>query len=83
MARSLQIGLIAGLSVGGVEAFFVMIAAILGAPYALTWNSLAVGAVMAMFAGLSMTAIGYLERMRQRHYGHYPYDVGNRPADTA
>ncbi|MEV4112442.1 hypothetical protein [Nonomuraea sp. NPDC049695] len=74
-AHPVRLGLIIGAAVGGFFGIFLLIAAATGWEYAFTLSSLLFCLCVAVFAGVSMMGVGYFERWRQRHYGHYPHAV--------
>ncbi|MFC4014433.1 hypothetical protein ACFOY2_44930 [Nonomuraea purpurea] len=74
-----RLGLIIGAAVGGFFGIFLLIGAATGWKYAFTLSNLLFYLCVAAFAGLSMMGIGYVERRRQRHYGHYPNEVRDEP----
>ncbi|MGP3921419.1 hypothetical protein [Nonomuraea sp. 10N515B] len=74
-AHPVRLGLVAGAAVGGFLILFLLIGAATGWEYAFALATLLFCLCVAAFAGVSMMGIGYFERWRQRHYGHYPHEV--------
>ncbi|TMR09977.1 hypothetical protein ETD86_41400 [Nonomuraea turkmeniaca] len=78
-AHPVRLGLIAGAAVGGFFGILSLIGAATGWEYAFALSTLLFYLCVAAFAGMSMMGIGYFERWRQRHYGHYPHEAGDEP----
>ncbi|MFF0769849.1 hypothetical protein ACFYUK_13230 [Nonomuraea wenchangensis] len=74
-AHPVRSGLVAGAAVGGFLLLFLLIGAATGYEHAFTLSTLLFCLCVAAFAGVSMMGIGYFERWRQRHYGHYPHET--------
>ncbi|MEU6713905.1 hypothetical protein ABZ897_20735 [Nonomuraea sp. NPDC046802] len=74
-----RLGLITGAAAGGFFGIFLLVGAATGWKYAFTPSGLLFCLCVATFAGLIMMGIGYFERWRQRHYGHYPYEMQDDP----
>lgn len=78
-AHPVRLGLVVGLAFGGLLGAIVLISALAGAEHALTLTSLAICVGGAAIIGLVFVGVGYFERRRQRHYGHYPPETHARP----
>lgn len=74
-AHPVRFGLIVGAATGGFLVLFLVVGAATGYKYAFAPSTLLFCLCVAAFAGASMMGIGYFERWRQRHYGHYPREV--------
>lgn len=74
-AHPVRSGLVAGAAAGAFLLLFLLIGAASGYEYAFALPTLLFCLCVAAFAGGSMMGIGYFERRRQRHYGHYPHEV--------
>ncbi|MFI6910289.1 hypothetical protein ACIBKY_54210 [Nonomuraea sp. NPDC050394] len=79
----MYLGLITGPAFGGFLGIVVLVGAIAGAEHALTLNSLAFCVGLGAFIGVFFVGLGYFERWRQRHYGHYPTHAQDRPGNRA
>jgi hypothetical protein len=74
-AHPVRLGLIVGPAFGGLFGVIALGLAMAGAEYALTLTSLAVCVGSAVVIGTFFMGMGYIERWRQQHYGHYPPEV--------
>ncbi|MEU0568598.1 hypothetical protein ABZ297_24915 [Nonomuraea sp. NPDC005983] len=79
----MRLGLITGATVGGFFVIFLLISAATGWEYAFALSTLLFCLCVVAFAGVGMMGIGYFERWRQRHYGHYPHEVPDEPGTHA
>lgn len=79
----MRLGLLASAAVGGLFGVLLLVGATTGWKYAFALSTLLFCLCIAAFAGVSMMGIGYFERWRQRHYGHYPHEVQDEPGRHA
>ncbi|MEV0594632.1 hypothetical protein [Nonomuraea cavernae] len=80
-AHPVRLGLLFGSGLGGFMGVLALFGAMAGAKNALTLTSLFVCLGVAAFVGVFMMGLGYYERWRQRHYGHYPHEVQDGPGN--
>jgi hypothetical protein len=73
-AHPVRLGLILGSAFGGLIGVIMLVGAVAGAKNVFTLTSLFVCLGFAAFIGAFFVGLGYFERWRQRHYGHYPQD---------
>lgn len=74
-AHPVRLGLVAGAAVGGILILISLVGVVMGRGQAFAPSSVLFCLGVAAFAGMSMMGICYVERWRQRHYGHYPPDI--------
>ncbi|MFI6738911.1 hypothetical protein ACIBI9_38815 [Nonomuraea sp. NPDC050451] len=70
-AHPLRLGLIMGPAFGALLGLILLVIAMVGWGRPLTPTTLLLSLGLSLFVGLFFVALGYFERRRQRHYGHY------------
>ncbi|MGP4096518.1 hypothetical protein [Nonomuraea sp. KM90] len=65
------LGLIAGPAFGAFIGVILLISAVAGAKNVFTLTSLFLCLALTAFTGAFFMVMGYFERRRQRHHGHY------------
>ncbi|MER6952226.1 hypothetical protein ABT294_50280 [Nonomuraea sp. NPDC000554] len=76
-----RLGFIMFLVSCGLFGVSILVKAAADARSALTLNVLIVWLVGAAAMGLLFTGVGYLERQRQKHHGHYPHEDRDQSGD--
>ncbi|MFF4623101.1 hypothetical protein [Nonomuraea jabiensis] len=70
-AHPLRLGLVMGTAFGALIGVILLISAMVGGQRPLTSTTLLFSLGFSVFVGVFFVALGYFERRRQRHYGHY------------
>ncbi|MER5999192.1 hypothetical protein ABT120_11520 [Nonomuraea angiospora] len=70
-AHPLLLGLVIGPAFGVLIGSLLLISALAGFGGPLTATTLLLSLGLSVFVGVFFVGMGYFERLRQRHYGHY------------
>jgi hypothetical protein len=70
-AHPLRLGLIMGPAFGALVGVILLIIGLAGGRRPLTATTLLFSLGLSIFVGVFFVGLGYFERRRQRHYGHY------------
>ncbi|MBB5775073.1 hypothetical protein [Nonomuraea jabiensis] len=70
-AHPVCLGLIIGPAFGALIGVMLLISAMAGGQRPLTSTTLLFSLGFSVFVGVFFVGLGYFERLRQRHYGHY------------